>query len=980
ETSGLKSLDVVNAPTIGAGGTWLIDPYDLEVVSDAVANASISVGGSGPFAVTSAGGGAKIRASSISTWLSQDLNVTLATTGTQSDGGNGNITINAAITKSAGTYSVLTLNADGNIYVNANVTSTSGGLDVNMISNYRGLYNGIQSNQISGATVSLNGGVLNISDGYSGFRSGNLSLVNGAVLNLSYNTSDPNATRAGAVATGNLTVDATSSIVGSGGPNSNLTVNGAYTNNGTLTLLDTAAMNVGTFTNNGNATLTNVTAFSSGGVSNSGNLTLSNASFNVSDSLHNTGTVNLTKSTVWTQHGFYNDAGGTIAANYLTSLLVGQVYNNGTMSLDSTANKPTGYTGDTTITVNGGVTNNGTLNMFGLVNASGGDVNNNGNLTLTGATLTVATLNNNAGGTLSGTGTISPPNAGTSTVTNNGTIAPGGDGTVGTLTINGNYLQNAGGTLLVDIAGAGNNDYDHLNVDSAYSVTLNGTLKTRLLGTYVPTLSQSFQPFGTTTNVSGAFRHVLGDVVNVGGSQQMIKSFVSDSGIFLTMSGSEDITFSGAEGGWGSISNWSTGYFPTAIDNVVVSGGAGLTHIASDGIDIVHNITLNQGASLSISGGTVSVGNIISNGSISVSGTVVEGGGQGGEGFSGFSYTGGGGTSSPNAGVLNVSGTASMTSLSLSNGGTVNGGDGSVLSVTSDFSQTGGSINSNGTVAVSRTEGNVVVGNITARDLFLTTQGGSITQTDALHVKRQLTTTSTNGTTLDNVNNQIAAYTGTNSASGDIVLVNNLNVTDTSVVRLNGLSNAGGNISVDNTGGMVLVGNANTSGSVSLVTHSPLTINGNITAGTGIALAAGVLGSGLPADSIVINGQLNSAGGVISLLAGGSLIINTPPIGNFIPAPPPAAQPQYPSPSLPQQQTLATAPDTTSQLDRSVNNTQTTSASSSTPNTGANPVVDNTQTTGGTAGTFGGDDTESASGQGGTSANGSKKVVKLYCS
>ena len=33
ETSGLKKLDVVKVPKVGAGGSWLIDPYDLQVVA-----------------------------------------------------------------------------------------------------------------------------------------------------------------------------------------------------------------------------------------------------------------------------------------------------------------------------------------------------------------------------------------------------------------------------------------------------------------------------------------------------------------------------------------------------------------------------------------------------------------------------------------------------------------------------------------------------------------------------------------------------------------------------------------------------------------------------------------------------------------------------------------------------------------------------------------------------------------------------------
>ncbi|ASU40751.1 hypothetical protein hmeg3_22235 [Herbaspirillum sp. meg3] len=1034
DTSGLKSLDVVNAPTVGSGGTWLIDPYDLEVVSDAVANAGISTAGTGPFAVTSTGTGARIRASSISTWLSQDMNVTLATTGDPSVGGDGNITINAAITKSAGAYSALTLNADGNIYVNANITSTSGRLDLNMLSNYRGISEAILSNEISGATVSLNGGVLNVSDGLAGFRNGNLTIKNGGVLNLGYNTSDPNAQQAGAVATGNLTVDASSSIVGSG-YNSNLTVNSAYTNNGTLTLADTAAMSAGTFTNNGNATLTSASAFTSGGVSNSGNLTLSNASLNVSAALDNTGTVNLTKSTIWTQTGFTNEAAGIVKANYLTSLLAGQVYNYGTMTLDSTANKPTGYTGDTTITVGAGLTNNGTLAMFGTVDASGGDVNNNSNLTLTGASLAITTLNNNAGGTLSGTGSITANGQ----FTNNGVLSPGGIGTVGAMTVNGNFTQGVTGVLNIDVASA--SSYDVLTINAPTTVNLGGTLQSKLLGGYVPTLDTRLSPIVFTTSNAGSsyFRHVLGDVIGTGDNMQMLKVDYKGT-LALVMSGSADLTYSGnSDSNWGNALSWTGGVLPTAIDNVFVAEGSTLSQAYGDGVDTIKSITFNNGSGLTIgSGNTVNVGSIntLGSSSITITGTAVEGGGEGGEGFNGFSY-GGGGATAYNRGVLNLSGTARISSLTLSNGGTLNGGTGSILNVTDNFSQTtAGVINSNGTVALSRNDGDLVVGNITARNLLLEAQNGAISQGESsLHVMQQLLTSSSTGTTLNASANRIAAFAGNNRGINDIVLVNNLELADTSAVKINGVTNANGSISIDNTGAAVttvLGSGANfltslptapevttpptlsdrlttlgitTNGTlsagmlshtVSFATHSPLTIgSGGVTAAGGISLGAGVAGSGLAADALVVNGLLTSTnGGTIALTAGGSINVNAniSTSGLYTPSMTPTYAPGVsittssgtviPVAALVATQTTQTVTpttDTTSQIDRSVNNTQTTSTSSTTT-TGTNPVLDNTQTTGGTAGTFGGDDTETTSGQGSTPASGAKKVVKLYCS
>ncbi|WP_249694359.1 autotransporter domain-containing protein [Stappia sp. WLB 29] len=72
----------------------------------------------------------------------------------------------------------------------------------------------------------------------------------------------------------------------------------------------------------------------------------------------------------------------------------------------------------------------------------------------------------NAGSHLSGAGTVSAGAAGTTTM--NGTIAPGNS--IGTLTIFGNYVQNAGSTYEVEIDAAGNSDL----IDVSAMATLNG--------------------------------------------------------------------------------------------------------------------------------------------------------------------------------------------------------------------------------------------------------------------------------------------------------------------------------------------------------------------------------------------------------------------------------------------------------------------------------------------------------------------------
>ncbi|WP_083664414.1 beta strand repeat-containing protein [Herminiimonas arsenitoxidans] len=964
DTSGLKSLDVVNAPTIGAGGTWLIDPYNLEVVSDAVASANISTGGTGPFAVTSIGTGAQIRASSISTWLSQDLNVTLSTSGGQSDGGYGNINISAPITKSAGAYSVLTLNADGNIYVNANVASTSGRLDVNMISNYRGFYNGIQSNQISGATVSLNGGVLNVSDGYSGFRAGNLSLINGAMLNLSYNHSDPNSLQAGSLYAGNLTVDATSSIVGSGGPNSNLSVSGAYANDGTLTLSNTAGMSVGTLTNTGNVTLTNVSAFTSGAVGNSGNLTVTDSAVTATDKITNTGQFSITNSTINTVNGFINSLGATLDLGYQSSFNSGILKNAGTMNVGgvlitnaTVTNDETGLINlgadaqSFTVTGNGGWTNNGSIVLNGAsrtVNLYVGNLTNNGSLVIGGGgnslsvadnggllnaatgTITVgsdASLNgsslsnsglltmqgnagvyfsegvqNQIGGTISGTGTIgmADVNGVRSTLVNSGTIAPGGSSAIGSLTIDGGYMQTPTGVLQIDVASA--NSYDRLylsNISGPQAVSLGGTLQSTLLNGYVPTSGATFSVInGGVTN--GYFRNVLGDVVLNGGNKQMLKaSTVNGANVNLTMASGEDIAYVGnASSNWGQANSWSTGYIPTAVDRVFLDGGT-VQH--ASGSDTVDQLSIANGTTLGLSGGsglTVLTSTAMA-GTVNINGGMLTLGGA----------TTGTGAINMDSGSFNFSGATRLDRLYISNG-TVAGAAGSALNVAESFVQNGGTLTL-ANAALNQASGNMNVGNINANNLVLTSENGAITQTGgtALHVMQQLIASAATGITLSSANNQIAAFAANNKVNGNIVLRNTLNTADTTAVVLNGISNAGGNVFINNTGGTVtsaigskadfLAGiptNADGSpssaaaqltalgintdgsvksatGSVDIVANSPLTIgSGGVNAASGIVLTAG--DNNAAEDNLTINGLLNSSSGDIALSAGNNVDIN----------------------------------------------------------------------------------------------------------
>ena len=185
DTSGKRSLDVVNAPTVGQGGEWHIDPFNIEIVESGP-NAGII----GENAITSTAAGAHVAASVITNALDNGMNVSI-TTGTGdpvNDLAHGDITVSAAINKTAGGDATLTLNANNNIIINAPITSSAGKLDLNLNSNYQENYPGDHAVQLN-ANLALNGGALTVSEsGASGngtlnIAGGTTTLTGGSAIN-----------------------------------------------------------------------------------------------------------------------------------------------------------------------------------------------------------------------------------------------------------------------------------------------------------------------------------------------------------------------------------------------------------------------------------------------------------------------------------------------------------------------------------------------------------------------------------------------------------------------------------------------------------------------------------------------------------------------------------------------------------------------------------------------------------------------------
>ena len=220
DTSGHASLNVKHAPTVGKGGTWLIDPSDLTVVAGGGGSDLNDFG-----VITSTEAGTTVGADVISALLDQDANVALVTGNNGT--GQGNIRVSAAITKSVGDTARLTLRAHNNIEVNAPITSTSGVLDLSLKTNFYGNTTDPGHSATLNANVNLNGGVLDVSQGEA--------LGNG-ILNIAGGTT---------TLTGQASIAAAAVNVGQGGRvaiDSIQTLQGAWTNAGEIELSDSGSL------------------------------------------------------------------------------------------------------------------------------------------------------------------------------------------------------------------------------------------------------------------------------------------------------------------------------------------------------------------------------------------------------------------------------------------------------------------------------------------------------------------------------------------------------------------------------------------------------------------------------------------------------------------------------------------------------------------------------------------------------------------
>jgi hypothetical protein len=220
ETSGKEFLDVGKAADAsaakGQGGTWLLDPRNVEIKNAVTSNGSYV--SSNPDVFAPSGDTSVIDRAAIQASLNAGTSVTVntGTTGSQA----GDITVTDSITKTvaAGSHPVLKLDAYGDINVNAVISNTAGFLGLEMYS---------ANGNINANTVNTGVNWYVVLDGYR-----NISFGNGTFTGASLNVN-----ARGGKGAGTITVDL------AGGDQMH------YSHNGTRATIPTNGIALDNFTN-----------------------------------------------------------------------------------------------------------------------------------------------------------------------------------------------------------------------------------------------------------------------------------------------------------------------------------------------------------------------------------------------------------------------------------------------------------------------------------------------------------------------------------------------------------------------------------------------------------------------------------------------------------------------------------------------------------------------------------------------------------
>ncbi|AXK82305.1 autotransporter domain-containing protein [Pseudolabrys taiwanensis] len=544
------SISAVTLPGITAsayGGVTINNTGDIHSIGAGISALSLNGGAGGTITIINRGA---ITASSFGILASGDAGVTVQQTGDLTSGSNSNgiratssngpVSVTNLGNLTAGAFGISAKSDVGTVYVNNSGNITSGGLnassiyargvldatvrnDGNLTSNSptgRGIFaysstgvvtvtssgtisgggDGIYAHGAHGVTVQHTGDITTTHAGTgTGIRafSGSGAVNVGIIGNISTDNDGIYARAAGGAATGNVTVSSAGNIASAHG-------RGIYANAASGTAVSVtstgaiAAFGDGIFARN---SFNNASA--SVAVTHTGDITSATGRGIYANAASGSSAV-VTSSGNITAQGNGIDARATGGGGDVTVTHTGDIRSNGASGIYARA------FGTADITVNGGTISGATAGIqtaFSMSNITissgatvtggtaailgggGGDtVNNSGIITGDVDLGSGVNIFNNLSGGLFNSGSTVNVGAGNA-LTNSGTLAPGGVGTLQTTTLTGNFVQNVGGTFAVDVNATGMTS-DRLNVSG--TAQLAGTVVPHFLNMSMNSMSQAF--------------------------------------------------------------------------------------------------------------------------------------------------------------------------------------------------------------------------------------------------------------------------------------------------------------------------------------------------------------------------------------------------------------------------------------------------------------------------------------------------------
>lgn len=196
----------------GNGGTWLIDPNNIKIVSDAIAEANVDYLGAPLY--SSLDDSTILRASTIETQLNNGTSVIVETSEAGTNSQAGDIFLQTSINKTSGADATLTLKAHRNILFadsyNLNsigsILSTTNKLNVVLWSDSDGNNNGsvwLPQN----SNISTNGGHIHIAGGASSKTWNGLTVGNSYAVGSSFSSKEGNSIARGSSINGNISAN-----------------------------------------------------------------------------------------------------------------------------------------------------------------------------------------------------------------------------------------------------------------------------------------------------------------------------------------------------------------------------------------------------------------------------------------------------------------------------------------------------------------------------------------------------------------------------------------------------------------------------------------------------------------------------------------------------------------------------------------------------------------------------------------------------